>query len=326
MTEHYRHLQAEDRVILYELINQGCAIQDIANVIGCHKTTIYRELHRNSSELGYRPDMAHQQYRQRIYDKRVSLLERPSELKSFIINKLKDSWSPELISGYLKRKAGRNIISHETIYRFIYSKTARHLKLYRYLYKKRRFRYPRVKRRRRMVMKARKRSIHSRPSSINNRSRYGHWEGDLILFRHTQANLFTLRERKSRLVIALKNSSRHAKSTTKTLVKYMKSSLKKTVKTLTLDNGVEFLDFETMEKKLKALIYFCDPYKSYQKGAIENANRLLRTVFPRSMNTEKLSQQGVDKAVKKLNDRPMKCLDFQTPNEVFFRVFGINAI
>ena len=158
MSKHYRHLQAEDRIILYELINQGCAIQDIANVIGCHKTTIYRELHRNSSELGYRPDMAHQQYRQRIYDKRISLLEKPSELKSFVIDKLRDHWSPELISGYLKRKAGRNIISHETIYRFIYSKAAKPLRLYQYLYKKRRFRYPRVKRRSRMVMEGRKRS------------------------------------------------------------------------------------------------------------------------------------------------------------------------
>lgn len=322
MKKHYRHLSHEDRIIIYEYLYQGYSIQEIASIIGYHKTTVYRELHRNSSEVGYEPGKADQIYRLRKLH-RPTKFDRNPELKSFVIEKLKDDWSPELIDGYLRRKTKKCIISYETIYRFIYSKEGLELKLYRHLIRKRRFRYPRIKRRRKTIMKDRKKSINSRHPSIDKRKHYGHWEGDLILFRHTQANLITLRERKSRLIIAIKNASRHAKTTTQSLVSYFNERSLKTIKSITLDNGVEFSYHEKMSEKLKSKIFFCDPYKSYQKGAIENANKLLRNKLPRKIDINSFEQNEIDNIVRKFNDRPMKCLSFQSPNEVFQNAFGM---
>ena len=322
MKKHYRHLSHEDRIIIYEYLYKGYSIQQITNIIGYHKTTVYRELHRNSGEIGYKPGRANQTYQLRKQHKPTKF-DRNPELKSFVIEKLESGWSPELIDGHLRRQSGCCIISYETIYRFVYSAAGLKLKLYRHLIRKRRFRYPRIKRRRKTILKDRKTSIHDRHSSIDNRSRYGHWEGDLILFRHTQTNLITLRERKSRLIIAIKNASRHAQTTTDSLVDYLSKRSIKTIRTLTLDNGVEFSYHKKMSRKLKAKIYFCDPYKSWQKGAIENANKLLRNKLPRKINIDSIAQNQIDNIVQKFNDRPMKCLDFQTPNEVFKQTFGL---
>jgi len=243
-----------------------------------------------------------------------------------VIEKLKEGWSPELIDGHLRRQAGSCVIRYETIYRFIYSAEGVKLKLYRHLNRKRRFRYPRMKRRRKTILKDRKKSIHTRHPSIENRSHSGHWEGDLILFHHTQTNLITLRERKSRLIIAIKNASRHAKTTADPLVGYLKKGSIKSIKTLTLDNGVEFSYHEKTSMKLKAKIYFCDLYKSWQKGAIESANKLLRTKLHRKIDIDAMEQNQINKIVHKFNDRPMKCLSFQTPNEVFKKNFGLLPI
>ncbi len=135
-----------------------------------------------------------------------------------------------------------------------------------------------------------------------------------------------MRERKSRLIVAIKNASRHASTTIDSLAGYLSKSSLKTIKTLTLDNGVEFSFHEKMSEKLKATIYFCDPYKSWQKGAIENANKLLRTKLPRKTNIDTMEQHQIDSIVKQINDRPMKCLNLQTPNEVFKRNFGVLPI
>lgn len=316
----YRHIQPNDRLKIYELLFQGHSIDGIAQEIGFHRSTMYRELERNSCKFGYRPDIASQQYLFRR--QRPTKLTSNLELREFVITKLKEGWSPDSIAGRLKANLNQCIISTETIYRFIYSEEGIKLKLYRYLMKKRRFRYPRIKRRRKTIANVLKKPIKERDEEINQRQSYGHWEGDLLLFKHTKTNLFTLRERKSRFIIAIKNQSRQALSTTNALLKYMKASLKKTMKSLTLDNDPAFALHQEITAQTKSNIYFCEPYKSYQKGAIENANKLLRTKLPRQTKIDGLEQNQIDEIVKKLNDRPMKCLNYQTPNEVFDQAFG----
>jgi len=320
MGKHYKHLQPKDRLKIYELLFTGQAIAAIAKLIGYHKSTLYRELQRNSSKIGYRPDYASQSYViRRQYN--PSKLDRNPELKDFVIEKLTMGWSPELIAGRLKQQSGRCIISHETIYRYIYSPAGMKLKLYQKLLKKRKFRYPRIKRRRQTIANARKKSIKERDFRVNARKTLGHWEGDLILFKHTKTNLFTLRERKSRLMVAIKNKSRHSQSTANTLIGYMKNHFKKRLRSLTLDNDTAFAQHENIEDEMKTKIYFCEPYKSYQKGGIENANRLLRTQLPLQTNIDRFEQTEIDKIVKNFNDRPMKCLHYRTPNEVFYESF-----
>ncbi len=317
----YGHITPIARLKIHQLLIQGCAIQEIAAELGYHRATLYRELGRNSCQYGYRPDWASQQALVRRRNRLVAKLHKNQPLNQFVIQKLQIGWSPQQIAGRLNRDAGRTIICHESIYQYIYSRHGQALKLFKLLRKKRCFRYPRIKRRQLKKFESEKNSIKDRPVSIDLRETVGHWEGDLILFRKKQTNLFTLRERKTRLIIAIKNASRKAQSTTNTLLNYMKRSQHKTIKSLTLDNDVAFSLHKEIAKSLKADIYFCEPYKSYQKGGIENANRLLRTKFPKKMDIDQVEQPEIDKIVNLLNDRPMKCLNYATPNEAFFKCF-----
>lgn len=251
---------------------------------------------------------------------KASVLDKDSELRNFMIDKLKQGWSPELIAGRLKQDNGYCVISHETIYRYIYSSKGMKLKLYKMLLKKRKFRYPRIKRRRQAIANSRKTSIKERETEIDYRKTMGHWEGDLVIFRKTKTNLFTLRERKSRLIVAIKNQTRNSISTANTLINYMQQNFSKSIKSLTLDNDVSFAKHMDIEKQMNTKVYFCEPYKSYQKGAIENANRLLRRKLPLPTNIDILGQDKIDEIVNTFNKRPMKCLNYKTPHEVFYGV------
>ncbi len=312
----YRHLSERERLKIYELLFEGYSLQGIATHIGYHKSTIYRELSRNSTKLGYRPDFACQQYFLRRRYKSCKL-EKDETLREYVLLKLKEGWSPEQIAGRLNRECGAVVVSHETIYQYIYSSAGKSLNLYRFLRKKRKFRYPRGKRMRQKP-NLDKGSIHSRPESINDRTSFGHWEGDLILFQKTRTNLFTLRERKSRFLIAIKNANRRSKETSKTVVRYMNKNLMM-MDSLTLDNDPAFAEYKNMGAELGADIYFCDPYKSYQKGAIENGNRLIREKLPRRAKIDQISQTEIEGILNDLNCRPMKVLGFLTPKEAFLQ-------
>jgi len=316
----YKHVQPPDRLLIYELLLQGISIPQIAQKLGFHKSTLYRELIRNSCKYGYRPDFATQQATLR--HSKYMKLDQDIDLRNLIISQLKNGWSPELIAGRLKlSNNGRSVISHEAIYQYIYSSSGKVLKLYKYLRKERHFRYPRVRRRRKNIFNETKAPIKDRDESINDRQEYGHWEGDLVLFSKQKTNLITLRERKSRIIVAIKNHTRKAEKTAKTIIKYMKYNLNKTVKSITLDNDLSFTEFKSLKSSLNADIYFCEPYKSYQKGAIENANKLIRTELPRKTHIREITQPEIDNIINKFNNRPMKCLNYKTPNEVFFEHF-----
>lgn len=155
-------------------------------------------------------------------------------MKTFIIDRLKEGWSPQQIAGRLKKSAGRCIVSHETIYSYIYSQSGKQEKLYQLLHKKRRFRYPRIRRKRqKSALETEKIRIDKRDETINQRQTFGHWEGDLLMFTKHNPNLITLRERKSRYIVAIKNHSRKPQETANTLVKYMKAKWGDVVGSLT---------------------------------------------------------------------------------------------
>lgn len=316
MTKNYKHIKETNRLRIYALILEGQSIERISQEVGVHRSTIYRELNRNSSKFGYRPDFASQQYLMRRRG-RLSKIERSKPLEKAIIEKLKEGWSPQQISGRFNRERQEHVISHETIYTYIYSPLQKSLKLYKFLRKKRRIRYPRVRRKRHLGSKE-KLSIHQRPPDINTRESFGHWEGDLILFSKTRENMFTLRERKTRFLVGIKNATRHARSTSKTLISYMhdKTAL---IDSLTLDNDTAFAEFPIIGEALGSKIYFCDPYKSWQKGAIENGNRLIREKLPLKSAIKELSQEDIDEKLRVLNSRPMKCLDYLSPREAFLQ-------
>lgn len=314
----YTHFSPEDRLKLYGLLLEGLSIQEIADALGYHKASVYRELSRNSSKLGYRPDIASQQYisRRRYH---IGKIDKQKDLRLYIINKLQEGWSPQQIACRLKMEHSDTIISHESIYQYIYSPAQKKLKLHQYLRKKRSYRYPRAKRRRQKPHND-KVSIHERDVIINSRSQFGHWEGDLVLFRKTKTNLFTLRERKTRFLVAIKNANRQAKNTSKALINYMQDKVGiRAVSTLTLDNDTAFTEYKELAEKLDTKIYFCDPYKSWQKGSIENGNGLMRETFTRDFSISQVDQNAIDEAIARFNNRPMKVLNFMTPAESFLQ-------
>lgn len=285
----YQHIKEKDRLKIYEFLLEDQSIQAIAMTLGFHKSTLYRELGRNSSKIGYRPDFASQQYLMRRRHKQGKI-ERNVLLAQIIKEKLEEGWSPEQIAGRLKRDQQKHVISHESIYAYVYSPCQKPLKLHKFLRKKRPYRYPRI-RRKRHSNGVSKTSIHDRCEDINTRQTFGHWEGDLILFTKTRENLFTLRERKTRFLIAIKNATRHAQMTSQTLINYMKQK-NAVVDTLTLDNDTAFVEHPIIAQELASQIYFCDPYKSWQKGGIENGNRLIREKILLKTLIEEWSQQG----------------------------------
>lgn len=241
----YRHLTIKDRIRLYELLFSGAPIIEIAEELGFHKATIYRELERNSNAHGYGPDWASQQYKLRQQHRSAKLDKEPA-LKAFVIERLREGWSPQQIDGRLRLTSKRCVISYETIYAYIYSASGKAQRLYTLLQKKRRYRYPRIKRRRRKTAIEADKVRIDREEAINQRQTFGHWEGDLVIFSQQKANLITLRERKSRYMLAIKNENRNAKSTIQTLVNYMKAKLAtKVINSLTLDNDISFIKYKT---------------------------------------------------------------------------------
>lgn len=315
MGKHYEHLDIASREKLYELLQKGYGVKVIAEKLCYHKSTLYRELNRNKTRIGYLPDSA-----QKLADKRHAKplkIEGNPELKNSIISRLMGGWSPEQIAGFLQREKGIKVISHETIYAYIYSRKDKDNSLHLCLRKRRKRRRARVGCKAKRISIPNRTSIHARPAEIEEREAFGHWEGDLMLFSDQRNNLITLRERKSRFFIAIKNPNKMADTTAENIIKKFRGQKKTLIETLTLDNGGEFASHEKIQKCLRIDTFFCDPYSSYQKGSIENGNGVLRYDLPRSTNLENLSQKAIDKIVSKINNRPMKCLGFNTPAEVF---------
>lgn len=229
-------------------------------------------------------------------------------------SKLKLGWSPYQIEGRLKlENENKCIISHESIYHYIYSDMDRRYLLHKHLRRKHPYRIRRGQRKPRIPNEL---MIGSRPEMINNREEFGHWECDLMVFKKgKRENLITLRERKSRYLVAIKNQSRESAGTALAIISTIKN-IKHLVKSITFDQGSEFKKYPWIRECLNANIYFCEPASPHQKGAVENSNAVLRLTFQRDCEVEKLKQRQINCVVKKINNRPMKCLDYLTPQEI----------
>lgn len=237
-----------------------------------------------------------------------------------MIEKLKLGWSPQQIAGRSRLLLGiKNTISHETIYNYVFSPRGKELKLYSYLRSRQKRRFPKIarKKNKRSLIPNRV-SIHDRPAIINQRDEFGHWEADLIVFSYDKkANIFTMRERKSRYLIALKNQNRSPTTINQSLLQSgVRWSLR--VKSITFDNDFAFRKHEQLAAALTAKTFFCDPFKSHQKGSIENVNRVLREYCSRKMVIASLKQEELSHYTELINERPMKCLGYRTPKEVYF--------
>jgi IS30 family transposase len=322
----YDQLSLEERIEIYRLHAGGISLQKIAAALGRSPSTISRELRRNSKSTkswpgGYKPARAHQlAERRRRWDGRFKLARQP-DLQLLVRNGLAMGYSPEQIAGRLAREHGRTTISHESIYRFIYHRSAQKDYWHRLLprHKARRGRRGRKGGSPASFIKHR-RSITERPPEVAERSTPGHWEADFMLFAKFGHNILVLHERLSRFTILDKPPNRKAPLTAHRIACRLRKLPPALRKTISFDNGTEFAEHHRLHNPLGVQTFFCDPHSPWQKGGVENTIGRLRRSLPRKTDLSTLSQAELDRHVDRLNNTPRKCLDFQTPAEAFYKL------
>jgi IS30 family transposase len=311
----YTHLTQDERYQIAILKKAGHDKSDIARLMNRHPSTIGRELDRNHGKRGYRPKQALE-----FSPARMRACENGPRIAddtwSFVDTKLAETWSPEQISGYLKTN-DRPTVSHESIYLRIYADKRAGGTLHRALrcQKARRKRYGGRERRGTIPNQV---SIELRPAIVDNRERFGDWEGDLVIGAGQQQALVTLNERKSRYSLIAHVPFKTAQAVSDAMISLL-TPFAACVHTLTTDNGKEFAQHERIAKTLNADFFFAHPYASWERGANENMNGLIRQFFPKKMGFDSITDKEIAFAMHRLNHRPRKCLGFKTPHEVFMK-------
>lgn len=306
------HLKKTDRQEIEILIDKGYSYRKIGKVCKKSHTAISREVKNNAVNGQYDADKAHHKaYLRRYYCKKESkkiLKHKP--LRKYIHQHLKeDLWSPEQIVGRWNKEHRSPRVSVPTVYNYLYSDYG--IGLCKYLCTKRWKRKKRKKTAKRSIIPERV-WIDDRPKEVESRRKMGHWEGDYIVSQKYDTTCFlTLLERHSRYIIVCKLRHRRSQITRKMINQVLGNKL---AHTLTLDNDIGF----SQHKKMNPDTYFCHPYSSWEKGAVEYGNRLVRRFFPKKSLLKKASYKSLKNAANKLNNMPRKCLNFSTPAEIFF--------
>jgi IS30 family transposase len=308
----YRQLTSGERYELRALRRQGCSNAEIARALGRHRSTIGREIARNSrKDGGYRPYTADEMTRaRRRRSRRNRRFTGPDW--ALVVARLQEEWSPEQISGRLAL-SGELRISHETIYRYVWDERRHGGALYLHLRgarKKRRKRYGRYDSRGRL---AGKRMISERPPGAENRSRVGHLEGDTVLGTDKHA-LLTLVDRKTGYVLIGKLRARTVEATNRRAIDLINNAARRT-RSVTVDNGTEFHGYKAIEAATAAEFFFATPHHSWERGTSENTNGLIRQYAPKRTNLAHLTQNDCDSIARRLNNRPRKRLAYRTPTE-----------
>lgn len=308
----YTQLTREQRYQIKALLDMECSQTEIAHQLGVHKSTISREVRRNRGQRGYRPKQAHEKAMERREHKAQTSI-CPETWKR-VEEKLQMDWSPEQISGWLKKKQLPSV-SPEWIYQYIYADKQASGTLYKHLrcQKKRRKRYGKYERR--GTIPARK-SIEERPEVVDLRKRLGDWESDTIIGKGHQGALVTLTERNSRFTLIRKVAQKSTELVAQAMIDLL--SWIQPLETITSDNGKEFAAHQKISKELLIDFYFAHPYASWERGTNENTNGLIRQYLPKIRDLTTVTAQEEIMIMDRLNLRPRKCLDFSTPFEVFF--------
>lgn len=316
MNKHYQQLTLEQRYQIWSLRDSGKTYEAIATLIGVDKSTVSRELKRNSSASGYKPTVAEKlsQTRRRNATKASK---RNETMDNMITDKLRQGWSPGSISARLKveKKTKAEQLSHTSIYRMI-NKDKKHKGcLYLYLPNTGKTRWKGGKRNKQAgaSLIPERTDIRERPAIVEQRSRLGDWEGDTV---HGQsAHLVTLVDRKSRFTLAKRVFDKTKQTVGDAMIDLLEKVDAKI--TLTLDNGSEFADHVRVGKASKVAIFFAKPYASWQRGTNENTNGRIRRFWPKKFDMATLSEIEIEERIWRLNMTPRKILGGLTPFEAF---------
>jgi len=318
MSKQHNKLTALDRELISIWLHQKLSKREIARRLGRSDSTIRDEIKRNSWGDHYVAIHA-----QALTDKRKAKAGKRHPLKNksvykYTLAKLRSGWSPEQISGRLKLKKPNNSywhICHETIYQYIYALENKDKRLWDYLPRKQKRRRKKYGRKSQRVRIPDRISIHDRPQEIEDRSTFGHWEGDSIEGKAHRGGIHTQIERKTRFLKARLVARLTADETVTAQAEIFKPLPLLAKQSTTVDNGKEF----TYHKQFQLPVFFCDPYASWQKATNENTNGLIRRYLPKGTDFSTINQQDLNDIVEELNNRPRKCLGYYTPREAFER-------
>jgi IS30 family transposase len=315
-------LSLEEREEISLGLVAGDSLRSIAEELGRSPSTISREVRRNRGNRGYRAVQADRFAWDRARRPKRCKLAENRALARVVARKLKASWSPEQIAGWLKHSYPDDEpsrVSHETIYRtlFIQARGALKKELLAHLRRQRTMRQSRHTTLKGKVGQIPDMvSIRERPAAAEDRAVPGHWEGDLLVgSRHSY--VATLVERQTRYVMLAKVPSADTKTVIDALIKQSQKLPKELYKSLTWDRGSELTDHARFTLATDIQVYFCDPKSPWQRGSNENTNGLLRQYFPKGTDLSVHSQAKLNAVARQLNSRPRKTLNFETPAERF---------
>lgn len=316
-------LNEKERELLQRWLEEGKTQIECAHRLGRNRSTVSREISRNSSNgvyISVSAQVRANKRKHKAWKVKHSLKNR--KVFRYVIQHLIRGWSPEQIAGRLKYVLYPNDkswhISHEAIYQYIYHKRQKHRRWWEYLRRKQKRRRPKGRKTARSKVPARI-SIHRRPEEVEDREEMGHWEGDSIVGKGKQNGLHTSYERVSSLIRFEYMPDMTANSSANAQVRLYRRIPKAVLKTVTLDNGTEHYNHKSVENKVGIKAYFADPYSSWQRGGNENANMWIRYYFPKGTDFSTVSKEELRAVEWELNSRPRKRLGFLTPFEVFTR-------
>lgn len=306
---------------------KGLSLREIARSLGRDPSTLSRELRRNikGERRCYAPRMAQKRAEERIRKRGRRPRLKHRDILGYVREKLKEDYSPEQIAGTLPMRYPTLSISPEAIYRFIYAQYNRggwgrcigeDLRIY--LKRRHTVRKPKY-----VPFKAEKGPLRNRvfiderPEEVDEKIVPGHWEGDSMVSRQSLVGLNTLVERVTGLVCISKIRNTTADETTRAVTERLRRLPKRMRKTLTVDNGHENAGHEDITKKIKTKIFFAHPYHSWERGANENTNGLIRWYLPKRTDFATVSEERIKEIEYRLNTRPRKRLGWRTPLEVF---------
>lgn len=307
----YHQINQEERYQIYAFKKAGNSQKEIAKNLKRSEATISRELKRSIGIRSYRPKQAHGM----AINRRFSTIQIDPETIATVKEKLCEDWSPEQISGWVK-KYKNSSVSHEWIYQYIWKDKASGGLLFlhlRHAQKKKKKRYGNNDKRGQIKNRV---SIDKRPKIVEKKSRIGDWEIDTVIGKNHKGALVTIVDRKSKYTLIAqvdRKQSVQVKDATLLLLNPFRSICH----TITADNGKEFASHEEIALKLNLSYFFAHPYSSWERGLNENTNGLIRQYFPKGTDFQKITQIHVEKVADKLNNRPRKTLNYKTPKEVF---------
>ncbi len=317
----YHHCTSKDRDRLQLILAQGISIKEIANELGKHHSTLYREIKRNRCNGEYISGEAHKLAVERRFKTKTCPKMENVEIMKIVRKRLIAFDSPEQISGWLALCYPDDPamqVSTETIYRYIYDKIRQGDNKLRHS-----LRHSHIKRRKRLSGKDKRgiipdrTMIDQRPHEVKMKETYGHWEGDTMEGAGKSGYIATFVERKMKILLAYPIPHKTAECLNHAAQLVFRNIPAHLKKTLTVDNGKEFARHKELAQKIHMQIFFAHPYHSWERGLNEHTNGLLRQYFPKSRNLLNLNPRKLAKAVEALNNRPRKCLGYRTPAEVF---------